>query len=101
MKQAIAVLFGLGLLVNSLLFVPQLIQVWRKRSGENVSLLTFGGFNVLQAIAIVHGYLEHDTSLMLGTVASLITSGGVTVLCSYYRLRDRKIVPAASAAKID
>lgn len=91
MKQAISVLFGLGLLVNSLLFIPQLIQVWRRRSGENVSLLTFGGFNVLQIIAIVHGYLEHDTSLMLGTLASLITSGSVTVLCTFYRLRDRKV----------
>jgi len=91
MKQAISVLFGLGLLVNSLLFIPQLIQVWRRRSGENVSLLTFGGFNVLQIIAIVHGYLEHDISLMLGTLASLITSGSVTVLCTFYRLRDRKV----------
>ena len=101
MRQAIAVLFGLGLLVNSLLFVPQLIQVWRKRSGQNVSLLTFGGFNVLQMIGIVHGYLEHDTSLVLGMIASLITSGGVTGLCIYYRLRDRRLVPAASAVKTD
>jgi len=36
MKQVVAVIFGLGLLCNALLFVPQVIAVWRKKSDEGI-----------------------------------------------------------------
>ena len=87
MKQFVAVVFGLGLVCNALLFVPQVLALWRKKNSDGVSLLTFGGFSVLQAIAIVHGFYQHDLSLILGMAASLITCGTVTFLTIYYRLR--------------
>jgi MtN3 and saliva related transmembrane protein len=87
MKQMVAVIFGLGLIGNALLFVPQAMSVWRKRTDEGVSLLTFGGFSVLQAIGIVHGIFQHDASLVLGMSASLLTCGTVTLLTLLYRLR--------------
>jgi MtN3 and saliva related transmembrane protein len=87
MKQFVAVAFGLGLLCNALLFVPQVLALWRKKNSEGVSLLTFGGFSVLQAIGIVHGFYQHDRSLVLGMAASLITCGAVTALTIFYRLR--------------
>jgi MtN3 and saliva related transmembrane protein len=90
MKQIVAVVFGLGLLCNALLFVPQVLAVWRKKSDEGISLITFGGFNVLQAIAIVHGVYQHDLSLILGMVASLITCGSVTFLTLFYRIGRRR-----------
>jgi MtN3 and saliva related transmembrane protein len=87
MKQIVAVIFGLGLLGNALLFVPQIIAVWRKKSDEGISLITFGGFSVLQAIGIVHGLYQQDFSLILGMAASLLTCGSVTALTLTYRLR--------------
>ena len=87
MKQFVAVAFGLGLLCNALLFVPQVLALWRKKNSEGVSLLTFGGFNVLQGIGIVHGVYQHDLSLILGMAASLISCGAVTSLTLFYRLR--------------
>ena len=87
MKQFVAVVFGLGLVCNALLFVPQVLALWRKKNSEGVSLLTFGGFSVLQAIGIVHGFYQHDRSLVLGMAASLITCGTVTSLTLFYRLR--------------
>jgi len=87
MKQFVAVAFGLGLLCNALLFVPQVLALWRKKNSEGVSLLTFGGFSVLQAIGIVHGFYQHDRSLVLGMAASLLTCGTVTALTLFYRLR--------------
>jgi len=87
MKQIVAVVFGLGLMGNALLFVPQALAVWRKKSAKGISLLTFGGFNVLQAIAIVHGFYQHDLSLILGMAASLLTCGAVTFLTLYYRAK--------------
>lgn len=87
MKEIVAVIFGLGLGCNALLFVPQVIAVWRKKSDEGISLITFGGFSVLQAIGIVHGVYQRDWSLILGMVASLLTCGSVTGLTVFYRVR--------------
>lgn len=93
MKEIVAVVFGLGLLGNALLFVPQAIAVWRKKSDEGISLVTFGGFSVLQAIGIVHGVYQRDPSLILGMAASLLTCGTVTLLTVYYRVTRLKAAP--------
>jgi MtN3 and saliva related transmembrane protein len=89
MKEIVAVVFGLGLLCNALLFVPQALAVWRQKSDEGISLITFGGFSLLQAIGIVHGVYQGDMSLILGMSASLISCGTVTILTLYYRRRRR------------
>ena len=87
MKEIVAVIFGLGLGCNALLFVPQVIAVWRKKTDEGISLITFGGFSVLQTIGIVHGVYQRDWSLILGMSASLITCGSVTGLTIFYRIK--------------
>jgi MtN3 and saliva related transmembrane protein len=87
MKDMIAVIFGFGLFCNALLFVPQVIAVWRKKSDEGISLVTFAGFSILQVLGIVHGSYEGDRSLTLGMAASLLSCGSVTLLTVYYRLR--------------
>jgi len=92
MKQIVTILFGLGLLGNAALFVPQALAVWRKKSDEGISLITFGGFNVLQAIGVVHGVYEHDMSLVIGLAASLVTCGTVTALTLYYRAAHKSAV---------
>jgi MtN3 and saliva related transmembrane protein len=90
MKDIVAVIFGLGLIGNALLFVPQVIAVWRKKSDEGISLITFGGFSLLQAIGIVHGIYQHDMSILIGMAASLLTCGSVTTLTVFYRLRRQR-----------
>ena len=80
-------LFGLGLGCNALLFVPQVLAVWRKKSDEGISLITFGGFSFLQAIGIVHGVNNMDWAIILGMSASLLTCGSVTGLTIFYRVR--------------
>lgn len=94
MREFVAVVFGLGLVGNALLFVPQILAVWRKKSDEGISLITFGGFSVLQMIGIVHGLYQHDLSLTLGMAASLLTCGSVTALTLLYRLRRVRAVKA-------
>jgi len=85
MKQIIAVLFGLGLLVNAALFVPQAAKIFKSKSAKDVSVLTFGGFNILQAIGILHGLYQGDPSLIIGMTASFFACGAVTVLGLRYR----------------
>ncbi len=85
MRQIVAFVFGLALLGNAALFVPQALAVWRKKSDEGVSLVTFGGFCVLQVIGVIHGIYEHDNSLIYGLGASFLTCGTVTLLTIVYR----------------
>ena len=87
MKQIVAVIFGLGLVGNAMLFVPQALAVWRKKTDEGISLITFAGFCLLQVISVIHGLYQHDLSLILGMAASFITCGTVTGLTIYYRIQ--------------
>jgi MtN3 and saliva related transmembrane protein len=87
MREMVAVIFGLGLVGNALLFVPQAIALWRKKTDEGVSLITFGGFSILQVIGVTHGFYEHDNSLIIGLGASFLTCGTVTGLTIFYRVR--------------
>ena len=95
MKLIVAWVFGFALMGNAALFVPQALAVWRKKSDEGISLITFGGFNVLQAIAIVHGVYQHDLALIVGMVASIITCGAVTILTIMYRAKRKRTGVAA------
>ncbi len=92
MKEIVAVAFGLGLLGNALLFVPQAIAVWRKKTDEGISLVTFGGFCLLQILGVVHGVYQHDNSLIVGLGASFLTCGTVTFLTVAYRIRRLRAV---------
>jgi MtN3 and saliva related transmembrane protein len=87
MKEMVAVLFGLGLMGNAALFVPQIFAVWRKKTDEGISLITFGGFCALQVISVVHGFYQHDVAMILGMGASFLTCGTVTALTIFYRAR--------------
>lgn len=85
MKEIVAVLFGLGLMVNAALFVPQAVKIFKTKSAKDVSLWTFAGFNVLQLIGIMHGILQQDLSLIIGMTASFLACGAVTCLGFVYR----------------
>ena len=87
MKQIVAFVFGLGLIGNAMLFVLQAIAVWRKKTDVGVSLVTFGGFCVLQILGVIHGVYQHDNSLIAGLGASFLTCGTVTLLTVVYRIR--------------
>jgi MtN3 and saliva related transmembrane protein len=85
LDQLFAILFGLGLFVNALIFVPQALTIWQQRSAQGVSVLTFAGFNAMQAVGVVHGLFAHDLALSLGMLASLVTCGTVTGLAIAFR----------------
>jgi len=87
MQDIVAFLFGLGLIGNALLFVPQAIALWRKKTDVGVSLVTFGGFSLLQVVSIIHGLYRHDVAMIIGMGASLLSCGTVTLLTAYYRVQ--------------
>jgi MtN3 and saliva related transmembrane protein len=73
--------FSVGLLINALLFIPQILAIYRAKSAKGV---TFFGFNLIQLFTMFHGLIKKDYLLTLGYLLSLITSGIVTALIIYY-----------------
>jgi MtN3 and saliva related transmembrane protein len=84
-RQFVDLIFSLGLFFNAVLFIPQAIAVFRSKSSQGLSLLTFGGFNVMQFFTALHGYLVKDYILMSGFLLSFLTCGVVTFFIFYYR----------------
>jgi MtN3 and saliva related transmembrane protein len=83
-KEIVAFIFGLGMVFNAALFVPQALHILRTKTAEGISILSFAGFNTLQAIGALHGYFQRDRALLIGMLASLVTCGSVTVLATHY-----------------
>lgn len=48
-------LYGAALFANAALFIPQIIKIFKQGHADGVSLITFGGFNVIQALGLING----------------------------------------------
>lgn len=77
--------FSISLLVNAALFVPQIITLLKTRSSQGLSLITFGGFCVIQLFTLLHGLYVKDYLLAGGYLLSIVTCGTVSLLIVYYR----------------
>jgi len=80
------VLFSIALFINTILFLPQAYRLFKEKRADEVSLATFGGFNILQLIAIIYGFMHHDYILAIGYILSFITCFLVSIQIVIYRL---------------
>lgn len=81
-------IFGAGLFLNALLFIPQIYTLLKKKNSDEISLITFLGFCFIQFFTIIHGFFSQDYILMWGFILSLLTCGTVSFLIIYYRLKN-------------
>ena len=81
----IEIIFGFCLFINAALFIPQAMTIYKTKSTNNLSLATFLGFNIIQAVTILHGYINQDFVLMFGTMVGFFTCGIVTILIIVYK----------------
>ncbi|MCC2624921.1 MAG: rane protein of unknown function [Burkholderiales bacterium] len=77
--------FSIGLFINAMLFIPQIIRLYRAKHADDVSLLTFAGFNMISVFIFLHAFIRNDMLLMLGYAFTLITNTTVTILIIWYR----------------
>ncbi len=81
---------GVSLLINGCLFIPQAWNLFCRKNSQGVSLLTFGGFCIMQLVAIVNGYYHNDWAMVYGYGYSFITCAFVVLLISIYRFAPEK-----------
>ena len=87
-KLLIEFIFSMGLFINAVLFLPQIVTLFKTKNPTGLSLLTFAGFNLIQLFIFLHGYLHNDYLLMIGYFLSFLTCGAVTVMIIYYRIQS-------------
>lgn len=90
-KNFIEFVFSAALLINALLFIPQIISIVRQKSAKGVSLLTFLGFLLIQLAIVLHGVIERDYLLVSGYLFSMLTCGSVVALILFYRTKKNLI----------
>lgn len=93
-KEISDTLYGLALLVNALLFIPQAWRIYKHKSANEASLITFGGFNVIQCLGLVDGIYNQDYGLVYGQLISILACGSVTlqiiiIKIKQYRLKSK------------
>ena len=84
-KLIVNFIFGAGLIINAILFIPQAIRIYKSKHSGDLSLTTFVGFVLTQLSAILYGYLNHDYILMGGYILAVASCGTVTALIFRYR----------------
>lgn len=82
--------FAISLVANTLLFIPQIMRIIASKDSKELSFITFFGFFLIQLSTTLHGFLKKDYLLAFGTLASMVTCGGVIWLIVYYRINVRK-----------
>ena len=85
LQYVIETLFSAGLFINAILFIPQIVRLFRTKNSRGLSLMTFAGFNAIQFFTMLHAYLHRDYLLLIGMALSLLTCGIVTVMIFLYR----------------
>lgn len=80
--------FGLCLLFNAFVFIPQAVKVYRTKNVQGLSLITFIGFNIVQFFTVLHGVINHDLMLVYGNILAFAACGVVTFFIVKYRKKD-------------
>ncbi|MBU0744301.1 MAG: PAS domain-containing protein [Gammaproteobacteria bacterium] len=81
--------FGAALFINAILFIPQAYRIFKEKTSQGVSLLTFAGFLLIQFTIVMHGIINQDSLLVVGYLLSMLTCGLVVFLTIMYRKNIR------------
>ena len=84
-RMLVEILFSSALFVNAVLYVPQAINLYKRKNTQGNSLFMFAGFSVIQLLTILHAYFERDWVLLIGYVLAFITCGAITLQLILYR----------------
>jgi uncharacterized protein with PQ loop repeat len=66
-------------------YVPQAARIWKRKSSEDVSVLTYAMFLGGQVIYLVYGIRFHQTPIVIGMAANIM--GSLAVIFSALRFR--------------
>ena len=68
-------------------YIPQALRIWKRRSSDDVSIVTYALFLGGQLIYLVYGIRIRQWPLIIGMAANI--AGSVAVITSALRFRGR------------
>jgi MtN3 and saliva related transmembrane protein len=71
--------------LTTLAFVPQVIKVWRTRSTQDISLITFATLCAGIVMWITYGLLIDDAPLIIGNAITLVLAGTILAFKIRYK----------------
>ncbi len=80
---------GIGLMAGTLTtisFIPQVLRIWRTRSGKDVSGHMFVIFSLGVALWLIYGICLRDYPIIISNAVTLALSGSVLFLKFKYSL---------------
>jgi MtN3 and saliva related transmembrane protein len=81
-------------------YIPQALRIWKRRSSDDVSILTYLLFLGGQIVYLVYGIRIRQWPLIIGMAANIV--GSVAVIVSALRFRAATIsAPPHSSSTID
>lgn len=83
---------ALGLLAGActtIAFAPQVIRLYRRKTSEDVSLVTFSLFVFGVSLWLVYGVVTRSLAIIVANGATLTLAGAALALIIRYRLRPR------------
>lgn len=83
-------LYGSALFVNAALFIPQAWKIYIEKAAKGASLITFGGFNIIQILGFINGLYNQDYALIYGQAISIIACGLVTLQIVIYKVKSSR-----------
>lgn len=89
-KLVVDSIYGISLIWDATVYIPQIVRLYRRKSPEGVSLLMFAGFSVSLGLAILNGFYYHDAVQAYGFIPSFTTCSIVTFLLVRYRWLKRR-----------
>ena len=82
---ALAWLVSVVGVATGIAYIPQALRIWKRRSSDDVSILTYVLFMGGQIVYFVYGVRIHQWPLIIGMTANLI--GSLAVVGSALRFR--------------
>lgn len=89
LKDFIEFFFSIGLVVNTFLYVPQIFRLTNTKHANDISLITFAGFNLTSFFTCLHALLTGDKWLMIGYAFTCAANTLVTALIIKYRFFNK------------
>lgn len=85
--QALAALVSAVGMATGAAYLPQATRIWRRRSSDDVSVVTYLLFLGGQAVYLLYGVRFQQTPIVIGMAANMI--GNLAVILSALRFRTR------------
>ena len=81
---------------TTLSFLPQVLQVWRSRSADDISLGMYSVFMLGVSLWLIYGIASIQIAVIVANGVTLVLAGSVLIMKLRYGNRSKRVTSAAA-----